>query len=133
MSTKIIINLPSKDVEKAQSFYSALGYSMNPDFTEEDVACVVISDEIQVMVLAEKIFSKYTKREVADAWKVTETILALSVDSQEEVDALVDKALASGGSPVEQPDTHDMHSRSFYDPDGHMWEIVWFDPAGFED
>lgn len=133
MSKKILINLPSKDVEKAKSFYTALGYSMNPDFTEDDVACVVISDEIQVMVLAEQIFSKYTKREVADATKVTETILALSVDSQEEVDDLVNKALAAGGSPVEQPDTHDMHSRSFCDPDGHMWEIVWFDPAGFED
>ncbi|WP_410655411.1 VOC family protein [Amycolatopsis sp. lyj-112] len=133
MTKKIIINLPTKDAEKAKNFYTALGYSMNPDFTEEDVTCVVISDEIQVMLLAEKIFSKYTQRDVADATKVTEAILALSVESPEEVDELVNKVVASGGSLVDQPDTHDMHSRSFADPDGHLWEIVWFDPAGFEE
>jgi uncharacterized protein len=131
--SKIIVNLPTKDLEKAKSFYSALGFSMNPDFTDEDVACVVIRDEIQVMVMVESLFSRYTQRDVADATKVTETILALSVDSPEEVDDLVNKALAAGGSPVDQPDTHDMHSRTFCDPDGHQWEVVWFDPAGFED
>jgi len=132
MPTKIIVNLPTKDLEKAKHFYTALGYSMNPDFTDDDVACVVISDEIQVMVLVEPLFSRYTQRDVADATKVIETILALSVDSREEVDDLVDKALAAGGSPVDQPETQDMHSRSFSDPDGHMWEIVWLDPAGFQ-
>jgi uncharacterized protein len=130
--SKIIVNLPTKDLEKAKSFYSALGFSMNPDFTDEDVACVVIRDEIQVMVMVESLFSRYTQRDVADATKVTETILALSVDSPEEVDDLVNKALAAGGSPVDQPDTHDMHSRTFCDPDGHMWEVVWFDPAGLQ-
>jgi predicted lactoylglutathione lyase len=132
MSKKILVNLPTKDLQRAKRFYTALGYSMNPDFTDEDVACVVISDEIQVMVLVEPLFSRYTQRDVADATKVTETILALAVDSREEVDDLVDKALAAGGSPVDQPETHDMHSRSFCDPDGHMWEIVWFDPAGLQ-
>lgn len=130
--TKILVNLPTKDLAKAKTFYTALGYAMNPDFTDDEVACVVISDEIQVMVLVEPLFSRYTKRDVADATKVTETILTLSVDSQEEVDDLVDKALAAGGTAVEQPEAHDMHSRTFYDPDGHMWEIVWFDPAGFQ-
>lgn len=132
MSTKIIVNLPTKDLEKAKSFYTALGYSMNPDFTDDDVACVVISDAIQVMVLVEPLFGRYTPRDVADATKVTETILALSVDSREEVDDLVDKALAAGGSRVDQPEAHDMHSRTFCDPDGHLWEVVWFDPAGFQ-
>jgi uncharacterized protein len=132
MSKKIFVNLPTKDLEKAKSFYTALGYSMNPDFTDEDVACVVISDEIQVMVLVEPLFSRFTRRDIADATKVTETILALSVDSREEVDDLVDKALAAGGSPVDQPETHDMYSRTFCDPDGHMWEVVWFDPAGLQ-
>lgn len=132
MSTKILVNLPTKDLARAKSFYTALGYSMNPDFTDEDVACVVISDEIQVMVLVEPLFSRFTRRDVADATKVTETILALSVGSREEVDDLVDKALAAGGSPVDQPETHDMHSRTFCDPDGHMWEVVWFDPAGLQ-
>lgn len=132
MSTKILVNLPTKDLARAKSFYTALGYSMNPDFTDEDVACVVISDEIQLMVLVEPLFSRFTRRDVADATKVTETILALSVGSREEVDDLVDKALAAGGSPVDQPETHDMHSRTFCDPDGHMWEVVWFDPAGLQ-
>jgi uncharacterized protein len=132
MSTKILVNLPTKDVERAKSFYTALGFSLNPDFTDDDVACVVISDEIQVMVLAEPLFGRFTRRDVADATKVTETILALSVDSREEVDHLVDRALAAGGSPVDQPETHDMHSRTFCDPDGHMWEVVWFDPAGLQ-
>lgn len=132
MSTKIIINLPTRDVAKAKDFYTALGYTMNPDFTDDDVACVVVSEEIQVMVLAESLFGNYTRRAVADATKVTETILALSVDTPEEVDELVDKALAAGGSAVAQPDTHDMHSRTFCDPDGHMWEVVWFDPAGLQ-
>lgn len=133
MPTKIVVNLPTKDLKRAKSFYTALGYAMNPHFTDEDVACVVINDAIQVMVLVEPLFGRFTPREVADATTVTETVLTLSVDSREEVDDLVDKALAAGGSPVDQPETHDMHSRFFCDPDGHVWEIVWFDRAGFED
>jgi uncharacterized protein len=128
--TKIFVNLPVKDLNRSKGFYSALGYSFNQQFTDENAACLVITDDIYAMLLTEPFFKTFTKKDIADATTSTEAIVALGVESKQRVDELADKALASGGQPAN--DTSDrgfMYSRSFYDPDGHFWEVLWMDPA----
>ncbi|MPZ21966.1 MAG: glyoxalase [Dehalococcoidia bacterium] len=133
MSTKIFVNLPVKDLDKSKAFFTALGYSFDPQFTDENAACLVISDEIYAMLLTEPYFKSFTNKDVADATKSTEAIVALGVESKERVDDLVDTALASGGSPSN--DTMDqgfMYARSFQDPDGHLWEVAYVDMAAMQ-
>ncbi|MFF8383508.1 VOC family protein [Streptomyces kanasensis] len=129
MAQMIFVNLPVKDLETAKAFWTELGFSFNPEFTDENAACLVISDTIFAMLLTEPFFKNFTKKELADASTTTETIIALSADSRARVDELVDKALAAGGSPAN--DTQEMgdamYSRSFQDPDHHIWEVVWMD------
>lgn len=128
MSTKIFVNLPVKDLERSKHFFTALGYSINPQFSDENAACLVISDDIYAMLLVEPFFKSFTKKEIGDATQSTEVILALSADSREAVDELVDKALASGGKPSnETQDQGFMYGRSFQDPDGHLWEVFYMD------
>ena len=130
MSTSIFVNLVVKDLQRSTDFYEALGYTRNEQFSDENATCIVISDQIYVMLLVEKFFSTFTDKEIVDANKATEAILALSADSKTTVDALFDKALAAGGKPVkETEDRGFMYSSSFQDPDGHQWEIVWMDPG----
>ncbi|MER6117892.1 glyoxalase [Streptomyces sp. A0642] len=133
MPQMIFVNLPVKDIQTTRSFFEKLGYSFNPQFSDEHTGCLVISDTIFAMLLEEPRFKDFTKKEIADASKSTEVILALSADSRERVDELVDAALAAGGSPAN--DTQDlgfMYGRSFQDPDHHIWEVVWMDPAAAE-
>ena len=130
MSTKIFVNLPVKDLERSKKFFTALGYSFNPQFTDENAACLVISDDIYAMLLTEPFFKGFMKKEIADSSKTTEVIIALSADSKAEVDQLADKAIEAGAKPVMDPsDLGFMYSRSFLDPDGHHWEVFWMDPA----
>jgi len=133
MSTKIFVNLPVKDLGKSIDFFTALGFSFNPQFTDENAGCLVISDDIYAMLLVESFFKSFTKKDIADATKTTEAIVALGVESRERVDELVDKALAAGGLPSN--DTNDqgfMYGRSFQDPDGHLWEVFYMDPAAVQ-
>ncbi|MFJ8075036.1 VOC family protein [Streptomyces sp. NPDC096176] len=133
MPQMIFVNLPVKDLETSKAFWSKLGYSFNPQFTDENAACLVFSDTIFAMLLTEARFKDFTKKDIADAATTTETILALSADSREKVDELVDAALAAGGSPAN--DTADygfMYNRSFQDPDHHMWEVAWMDVEAME-
>ncbi len=126
MSTQIFVNLPVKDLARSKDFFTALGYSFNADFTDDNAACLVIGEGIYAMLLVEPFFKSFTRKDIVDATKGTEAIVALGVDSREQVDELVDKALVSGGSPSN--DTMEqgfMYGRSFQDPDGHLWEIVW--------
>ena len=133
MSTSIFVNLPVKDLGKSMRFFESLGYSFNRQFTNENGACLVISDEIYAMLLVEPFFKSFTKKDIADATKSTEAILALGVESKERVDELVDKALAAGGQPANETDDQGfMYSRSFQDPDGHMWEVVYMDPSAVQ-
>ena len=130
MSTKIFVNLPVKDLRKSIAFFTALGYSFNQQFTDENAGCLVISDDIYAMLLVEPFFKTFTKKDIADATRSTEAIVALGVENRQRVDELVDKALAAGGSPAN--DTNDMgfmYTRSFQDPDGHLWEVFYMDPA----
>jgi uncharacterized protein len=129
MATQIFLNLPVKDVAAAQRFYTALGYSINPQFTGEQSACVVISEHISAMLLSEPHFKDFTDNEIADT-KTTEVIIALSAESRTAVDELAVKALAAGGSEPKAPQDHGfMYGRSFTDLDGHHWEVMWMDPA----
>ena len=128
MSTQIFVNLPVRDLPASRAFFGALGYSANLKFTNDDAACLVISDTIYVMLLVEPFFQGFTRKTICDARTHTEVILCLSADSRSAVDALVDKALAAGGSePMEAKDYGFMYQRSFQDLDGHLWEVVHMD------
>ncbi|AOS64990.1 putative lactoylglutathione lyase [Actinoalloteichus hymeniacidonis] len=128
MAMKVFVNLPVRDLGVSTGFYQALGFVVNPQFSDENATCIVISEEIYVMLLVHPFFATFTTKDVADATTDTEVITALSVDSRAEVDRLVDKALASGGSTAMSPmEDAPMYLRSFQDPDGHQWEIVYME------
>lgn len=130
MTQMIFVNLPVKDLETSKGFFEKLGWTSNPQFSDDKAVCVVISDTIFVMLLTEPRFKDFTEKDIADSTKTTETILALSAESREKVDELADAALAAGGFPAgEAQDMGFMYSRSFQDPDHHVWEVMWMDPA----
>lgn len=128
MATKIFVNLPVKDLAVSMEFFGKLGFEFNPEYTNENAACMVVSDDIFVMLLLEDFFQTFTKKEVADAKSVTEVLTALSVETREAVDELLAVALEAGAAEArEAQDLGFMYSRSFEDPDGHIWEIVYMD------
>ena len=130
MATKIFVNLPVKDLNKSKDFYTKLGFTINPQFTDEKAACVVISEDIYAMILVESFFKTFTKKDIADATKSTEAIIALSAESKEKVNEIADKAIGAGGKQSLDPQDHGfMYQRSFQDLDGHLWEVLWMDPA----
>jgi predicted lactoylglutathione lyase len=130
MGRKIFVNLPIKDMKRSQEFFRALGFSFNPQFTNEQGACMVIAEDIYAMLLVEPFFQTFTKKPIADARKSTEVLVCLSCDSREEVDALVKKALAAGGTAPNAPQDHGfMYGHGFEVLDGHVWELMWMDPA----
>ncbi|MDQ0993324.1 VOC family protein [Streptomyces sp. V3I7] len=126
----IFVNLPVEDVEASKKFFTRLGYTINPQFTTDDCACVVISDTIVAMLLGRKRYADFTKKEIADATRTSEVLLCLSAESREKVDELVDSAIAAGGTASGEPQDHGfMYGRAFDDLDGHTWEVMWMDPA----
>ena len=130
MPTKIFVNLPVKDLKKTMGFFTKLGFKFNPKFTDENAACMVISENIFAMLIIEKFFKTFTKKEISDATKSTEAILALTADSREKVDEIMRKAIKAGG--IEHRDPSDigwMYGRSFQDVDGHLWEIFYMDES----
>lgn len=133
MSRMIFVNLPVKDLQKSIGFFTELGFKFNPQFTDENTTCMVISDDAYVMLLVEDYFKTFTKKSIADATTHTEAIVALSAESREDVDNLVDKALAVGGRPANEPEDQGfMYGRSFQDLDGHQWEVLYMDPSAME-
>jgi hypothetical protein len=131
MAKQIFVNLPVKDLERAKAFFSALGFSFDPQFTDENAACLILGENLYSMLLVERFFRTFTHKELADTARTTEVITALAETSRERVDELAGKALASGGTPSKEPyDFGWMYGRSFQDPDGHLWEVFWMDPAG---
>jgi uncharacterized protein len=127
---KIFVNLPVHDLGRSIAFFKALGFSFNPQFTDETATCMVIGEDIYAMLLTHEKFATFTPKAIADATKTTEVLTALSVDSRAEVDRLVDAALAAGGTEARAPMDHGfMVDRAFNDLDGHIWEIFWMDPA----
>jgi predicted lactoylglutathione lyase len=128
MATQIFVNLPVKDLNKSIEFFTSLGYSFNPQFTNEQGASLVISDNIFFMLLTEPFFKSFIKKEIADATKVAETINCISVDSREAVDEMVRKAVAAGATiPNEKQDYGWMYGHGFQDLDGHLWEFAYMD------
>ena len=124
MSTHVIINLPVADLPKSMAFFKALGYAHNPQGTDDTGACIVVSDTVSVMLLTHARFRDFTPKAICDTSKAVEVLLTLSCESREQVDGLVAKALAAGGSTYDKPeDAGFMYSHSFVDPDGHGWGL----------
>jgi predicted lactoylglutathione lyase len=127
MSRKLFVNVRTTDLRRSTDFYTSLGFTLQEDFSNEQAACFVVSDTIYVMVLVEDYFAESVVNGVSTSG--TQTLLALNVDAREEVDELADKALAAGGEKAKDPfDEGFMYGRSFLDPDGNHWELVWMDP-----
>lgn len=127
---KIFVNLPVRDLPKSMEFFSKLGFEFNRQFTDDKAACMVISSEAFVMLLAEPFFKTFTGKAQCNTATHTEAICALSCGSRAEVDELVNKALAGGGTRAKDPMDHGfMYGWSFYDLDGHHWEVLWMDPS----
>jgi hypothetical protein len=130
---KIFVNLAVKDLDRSIRFFKELGFGFDPRFTDESATCMIVSDEAFVMLLVEDRFRDFTKKQLVNATTQTEAILAVSTSSRDEVDDLADGAIAAGGSPANDPmDMDFMYSRSFNDPDGHLWEVIWMDPSAME-
>jgi len=129
MSRMTFVNLPVADLDRAAAFFSELGFDFNAMFTDEKATCMVVGDQSFVMLLVRPFFASFTRKEVAPP-TVTECSLGLSAESREEVDTLVDRALALGATSAGDPqDEGYMYGRSFHDLDGHLWEFIWMDPA----
>ena len=125
MSRQLFVNLPVRDLERTIAFFRALGFDFNPKFTDENATCMVVSEQVQVMLLVEPFFAGFTKKPVADAHKTTEAIVCLSLDSREAVDEIVAKAVAGGAKTPNAPQDHGfMYGHGFEDLDGHLWEFV---------
>ena len=130
---KLFVNLPVRDLKRSVDFFTRLGFRFNPQFTDEKATCMILSEEAYVMLLVEDRFRDFTRRRIADTASGTEAILALTAGSRAEVDELAQKALDAGGSKAMEPMDHGfMYTRSFYDPDGHHWELFWMDPKAME-
>ncbi|MBA2421738.1 MAG: VOC family protein [Chitinophagales bacterium] len=128
MATKIFVNLPVKDLRRSIDFFTKLGYTFNPQFSDENSTCMIIGENIFAMLLVEARFKDFTKKAISDATKNTEVLIALDAESREKVDEMVKKAVDAGGSIYIDPQDHGwMYAHSYADLDGHQWEIVWMD------
>ncbi len=130
MPKQIFVNLAVKDLNKSVAFFTQLGYSFNPQFTDENATCMIISDTIYVMLLVEPFFKTFTQKELADTSKTIESLICLSAESREEVDGIVEKALAAGATEPKPAADHGwMYIRTINDIDGHHWEYAYMDAA----
>ena len=128
-SRKIFVNLAVRDLKRSMEFFGQLGFEFNKQFTDDKAACMVVNDEAFVMLLTEPFFKTFTKREICDTDTHTEGLFALSCESRAQVDQMVHKAVAAGGKHAMDPMDHGfMYGWSFYDIDGHNWEVLWMDP-----
>ncbi|MBJ7329607.1 MAG: VOC family protein [Solirubrobacteraceae bacterium] len=126
----VFINLPVADLRRSMRFFGTLGLVFDEQFTDESCACMTLSDQASVMFLARDRFAEFTTKPVTDVATSTGSILCLSAEDRAEVDRFADAALANGGAPAQDPIDHGfMYGRSFHDPDGHHWEVMWMDPA----
>lgn len=132
MASKIFVNLPVKDLQRSIAFFTQLGFSFNPRFTDDKAACMVIADgSIYSMLITEEFFRTFTKKDLSDAKKNTEVLIAIDAGSRKDVDDMIKKALAAGGATYMEPQDHGwMYGHSFADPDGHQWEVLYMDESG---
>ena len=133
MARKIFVNLPVKDLDRSVAFFTRLGFTFDRNFTDETATCMVVSDDIFVMLLTEAKFKTFTPKEICDATRSTEVLVCLSCESRAEVDETVRKAVAAGGTIYNEPQDHGfMYGHGFQDLDGHIWEMMWMDPAALK-
>jgi predicted lactoylglutathione lyase len=133
VTTKIFVNLPAKDLNKTIEFFTKLGFKFNPQFTDENATCMIVGEDIFVMLLVEKFFKTFTKKEICDTSKNTEVIVALSVEGREKVDQMINRAIEAGGRESREPQDHGwMYGRSFEDINGHIWEIIYMDESALK-
>jgi hypothetical protein len=127
---QIYVNLPVSDLERSTAFFRTLGFDFNQMFTDEKAACMVLNGDAYVMLLEEPFFKTFTRNEICDTSRSTEALFAISCESRAAVDEMVQKAVASGGRhALDAKDYGFMYGWSFYDPDGHHWEVLWMDPS----
>ena len=132
-SRKLFVNLAVRDLKSSMEFFRKLGFGFNLQFTDDKAACMVVSEEAFVMLLTEPFFKTFTRKEICNTQAQSEGLFALSCSSRAEVDQLVKTAVAAGGKPAMDPMDHGlMYGWSFYDPDGHHWEVLWMDPKAIE-
>jgi uncharacterized protein len=130
MTRQIFVNLPVKDLNKSIEFFTQLGFTFNSQFTDENATCMIIGEHIFAMLLVEKFFKTFITKEICDTTKSAEVLVALSFDSRAEVDAIVAKAIAAGGTTYKEPsDMGFMYQHGFQDLDGHIWEIFFMEPS----
>jgi hypothetical protein len=128
----IFVNLPVTDLDKSKTFYEAIGAANNPAFTDETAACMVVEEgSIHVMLLTHAKWATFTSKKIPDAHTTAQVLLCVSADSRDAVDGQVDKAVKAGGKadPTPTQDFGFMYGRSYEDPDGHIWEVMWMDPT----
>ena len=134
VAKQIFVNLPVKDLGKTIEFFKKLGFEFNPQFTDENATCMVVNDNIFVMLLVEKFFKTFTQKEICVTTKNTEVIIALSTESREKVDQMLENVIKAGGKESRKPQDHGwMYGRSFEDLNGHLWEIIYMDEKALKE
>ncbi|MET9157018.1 VOC family protein [Streptomyces parvulus] len=129
----IFVNLATNDLAASKKFFTGLGYEINAQFSDDTTASIPLSETIVVMVHTPEKYGQFTKKDIVDSAKSSEVLLALSAESREKVDELVEKAVAAGGSVSGETQDHGfMYGRAFDDVDGHTFEVVWMDPAAVQ-
>ena len=130
MATKIFVNLPVKDLNRSMEFFTKLGFQFNPQFTDETAACMIVSEDIYVMLLTRAKFKEFTPKEICDATKSTEVLVCLSRETRDAVNDMISKAVAAGGTAYAEPkDYAFMYQHGFQDLDGHIWELIYMEPS----
>jgi uncharacterized protein len=130
MVTNIFVNLPVKNLNQSVDFFTKLGFTFNPQFTDDSSTCMIIGPNIFAMLLSHERFRGFIKQEISDAKKTTEVLIGLALESREEVSAMVQKAVAAGGTLYNEPKDHGfMLQHGFQDLDGHIWEVFFMDPS----
>jgi uncharacterized protein len=130
MSTQIFVNLPVKNLQQSIEFFTRLGFNFNPQFTDETATCMIVSENIFVMLLTHEKFQTFTPKAICDATKSTEVLTCLSLESRAKIDEMVREAVAAGGTTYNEPQDHGfMYAHGFQDLDGHIWELVYMEPS----
>ena len=128
MVTQMFVNLPVKDLKQSVAFFTSLGFEFDPQFTDAAATCMIVGDNLFVMLLVESKFKTFTPYAICDATKSTEVLVCLSLESRQEVDAMVNKAVAAGGSTYKESQDHGfMYGHGFQDLDGHIWELIYME------
>ncbi|MBV6320357.1 VOC family protein [Duganella violaceipulchra] len=130
MATNIFVNLPVRDLAASVKFFTHLGYSFNQQYTDDGATCMIVAENIFVMLLVEERFKSFTPKPICDARTSTEVLVCLQVESREQVTSMVNQAIEAGGSAYKEPQDHGfMYGHGYQDLDGHLWEIIYMDTA----